>query len=424
MNCVKRLLLAWELPAGRRIPRQVAPGRDLPWLPGSSGVQYFWPALVRNHSQLTPLGRGDKEKGREPQGGALVSFDDLFEWACEGDRNKAAFSRAVEFFCQRDIRRRGHVEFIYAALRKMPEYGVERDLEVYNKILDVFPKEVFVPHNYIQRMFNHYPKQQECGVQVLEQMENYGIMPDKQTKFLLLQIFGAKSHPVRKYQRIMYWFPKFKHVNPYPVPAELPRDPVDLARLSLQRIAADLSAKVTVYQMPLTDISEAGKEITQPHIVGIQSPDQQELLARHSPARPVFVEGPFPLWLKKTCVYYYVLRGQPLLPEEKEEAIDLERNFYYPMHLDVDLDRDIWDEEEFDVDEVEEGPLFAMCMAGAGDQATLTKWILGLQQTNPVLSQTPVVFHLTPGPRELQEASDLESGEEEIPQSCRAEREL
>lgn len=54
-----------------------------------------------------------------------------------------------------------------------------------------------------------------------------------------------------------------------------------------------------------------------PFSLGIQSPDQQELLARHNPARPVFVEGPFPLWLKKTCVYYYVLRGEPLPPEEK-----------------------------------------------------------------------------------------------------------
>lgn len=432
MNCVRKLLRAQGLSAGRGILRQAAPGRARPWLQGSSCAQCVWPVPVRcirssaalSRSELVPTARGDKEKDRGFRDGSLVPFDELFERAHEGDRTKAAFSRAVELFCQRDVRRRGHVEFINAALRKMPEFGVERDLDVYNKILDVFPKEVFVARNFIQRMFNHYPRQQECGIQVLEQMENYGIMPNKQTKFLLLQIFGEKSHPVRKYQRLMYWFPKFKHVNPYPVPAALPRDPVDLARISLQRIAADLSATVTVYQRPLTDISDAGKEITQPHVVGIQSPDQQELLARHNPAMPVFVEGPFPLWLKKTCVYYYILRGEPLPPEEKEEVIDSERNFYYPMHLDLDLDRDLWDDEEFYVDEVVEGPIFAMCMAGAGDQATLAKWILGLQQTNPILSQTPVVFHLTPGPREFQAASDSESGEEEIPQSWRMKQEL
>ncbi|KAK6323095.1 hypothetical protein J4Q44_G00054340 [Coregonus suidteri] len=55
---------------------------------------------------------------------------------------------------------------------------------------------------------------------------------------------------------------------------QLPGDPVDLARLSLHRIANDLGAKVTVCQMPCTDISESGEEITFPHYLGIQpSPD-------------------------------------------------------------------------------------------------------------------------------------------------------
>lgn len=44
---------------------------------------------------------------------------------------------------------------------------------------------------------------------------------------------------------------------------------------------------------------------------GIQSPNQMELLAKHDPARPVFVEGPFPLWLRRKCVHYYILRADP-----------------------------------------------------------------------------------------------------------------
>lgn len=73
---------------------------------------------------------------------------------------------------------------------------------------------------------------------------------------------------------------------------------------------------------------------------------------------------------------------------------------------------------------VEEGPVFAMCMAGAGDQATLAKWIVGLQETNPVLSRTPVVFRLTPGPRELQAGPDVEeSTEEEMGRSQQGSRE-
>lgn len=248
---------------------------------------------------------------------SLVTHDDLFERAARDSKTKADFNRVVDVFNKKDIRRRGHVEFIYAALKKMPEFEVERDITVYNKLLDVFPKEVFVPRNFIQRMFNHYPRQQECGVQLLEQMENYGIMPNVETKVLLAQIFGEKSHPVRKYQRIMYWFPKFKHANPFPVPHVLPSDPVELARFSLTRIADDLDAKITIYQYPSTDITETGEEVMRPHIVGIQSPDQRSLLTKHNPCRPVFVEGPFPLWLRKTCVHYYLLRADPIPPEEK-----------------------------------------------------------------------------------------------------------
>ncbi len=110
----------------------------------------------------------NKDKG-------LVTHDDVFERAARDSKTKADFNRVVDVFNKKDIRRRGHVEFIYAALKKMPEFGVERDIMVYNKLLDVFPKEVFVPRNFIQRMFNHYPRQQECGVQLLEQMESYGV---------------------------------------------------------------------------------------------------------------------------------------------------------------------------------------------------------------------------------------------------------
>lgn len=105
---------------------------------------------------------------------SLVHRENLFEQIAKEAKTKATFNQVIDVFIKRDVRRRGHVEFIYAALKKMPEFGVERDLSVYNKLLDVFPKEVFVPKNFIQRMFNHYPRQQECGVEVLEQMENHG----------------------------------------------------------------------------------------------------------------------------------------------------------------------------------------------------------------------------------------------------------
>ncbi|XP_078540420.1 evolutionarily conserved signaling intermediate in Toll pathway, mitochondrial isoform X1 [Lissotriton helveticus] len=360
-------------------------------------------------SSLRPIPSPEqKEKKGDTSSSSLVTYEDLFEKASHLSRSKATFAQVLDVFCKRDIRRRGHVEFIYAALKKMPEFGVERDIAVYNKLLDVFPKEVFVARNFIQRMFNHYPRQQECAIEVLEQMESNGILPNKDTKFLLLQIFGDRSHPIRKYQRLMYWFPRFKHVNPYPQPAHLPQDPLDLARLSLQRISADPNARSTVYQMASSEeFSEQDEDRKLPYIIGIQSSNQQDLLAQHNPERPVVVEGPFPLWLKATRVFYYVLRADPLPPEEqREKVLDPERSLYYPIVLDLQLERDLGDDDDFDINEVDEGPVYAMCMAGSGDQATLARWISGLQETNPVLGHTSVIFRLESGTREMQAAAE------------------
>lgn len=405
--------------------RQVGPSRRCaaqllqsePWLQSSlpkkahqQVIKHFHSSPVCANRSSVPAAEHFSEDKNKKNSFALTHVD-LFDHVAGEFKTKATFKKAIDVYVKSDVRRRGHVEFIYAALKKMPEFGVERDLAVYNKLLDVFPKEVFVARNFIQRMFNHYPRQQECGVQLLEQMENYGIMPNVETKVLLIQIFGEKSHPMRKYQRILYWFPKFKHLNPFPVPQELPADPVDLARFSLTRIANDLDAEVTVYQLPCTDVTESGEHITQPHIVGIQSPDQMELLAKHDPNQPVFIEGPFSLWLRKTCVDYYILRADPTPRDEKDEcSYDPESCLDYPRFLDLDLDRDLGDDETFDVETCDEGPVFAMCMTGRGDEATLNHWIAGLQQKNAILGQVPTLFLLKGGTKNLQSSSDRVSG--------------
>ncbi|XP_008831824.1 evolutionarily conserved signaling intermediate in Toll pathway, mitochondrial isoform X2 [Nannospalax galili] len=361
-----------------------------------------------NHKDEAWLVPQPSEPQRKPIR-VLTPHEELFRPSPDGERDKASFVGAVQNFRQYSVHKRGHVDFIYLALRKMQEFGVERDLAVYNLLLDVFPKEVFRPRNVFQRIFVHYPRQQECGIAVLEQMERHGIMPNKDTEFLLIQIFGYKSYPMLKFLRMKLWLTRFKNINPYPIPRDLPQDPVDLAKLGLRHMEPDLSAKVTVYQMALPSDTPGAEDPTQPHIVGIQSPEQQATLAHHNPSRPVFVEGPFSLWLRNKCVYYYILRADLPPPEEKKvEEIPEEWNLYYPMKLDLDYARGNWDNYEFDIDKVTEGPIFAMCMAGAHDQGTLIKWIQGLQETNPALAQIPVVFRLARSPGELLTSSGLE----------------
>lgn len=81
---------------------------------------------------------------------------------CVEHKSKDSFLEMIDIFINKDVNRRNHTEFIYAALKNMKEYGVQRDLQVYKKLLEVMPKGKFIPTNLFQVEFQHYPKQQQC----------------------------------------------------------------------------------------------------------------------------------------------------------------------------------------------------------------------------------------------------------------------
>lgn len=89
-------------------------------------------------------------------------------------KNRETYLNMVKLFETKDVHRRNHVEFIYAALKNMKEYGVNRDLVVYKALIDIMPKGKFIPTNLFQAEFVHYPKQQQCIIDLLDQMEDNG----------------------------------------------------------------------------------------------------------------------------------------------------------------------------------------------------------------------------------------------------------
>jgi signaling intermediate in Toll pathway protein len=91
------------------------------------------------------------------------------------DKNKNTYLDMIRIFNTRDVHKRGHVEFIYAAMKYLEEFGVHKDLEVYKSLVDVFPKGKFIPTNIFQAEFQHYPKQQQCAIDLLEKMEDNGM---------------------------------------------------------------------------------------------------------------------------------------------------------------------------------------------------------------------------------------------------------
>ena len=103
----------------------------------------------------------------------------LFDTASDQERNRETFHGAIDLFKQRDTRKRGSVEFIRAALKNMKQFGVHRDLESYRALVDIMPKGKMVAVNLWQKAFWYYPKQQDCIVELMSQMEENKIIPDE-----------------------------------------------------------------------------------------------------------------------------------------------------------------------------------------------------------------------------------------------------
>lgn len=79
-----------------------------------------------------------------------------------------------------------------------------------------------------------------------------GVMPDTEMEQMLLNIFGRRGIPLRKYWRMMYWMPKFKNLSPWYLPEQLPGDTLELAKLAIQRITSvDPDTKIDTWQVGL-----------------------------------------------------------------------------------------------------------------------------------------------------------------------------
>jgi hypothetical protein len=68
----------------------------------------------------------------------IQSFEKFFDdYAPKKD--KQTFLNAIDVFSQRSSAKSRYIDFIYAAMIKMDEYGANRDLNVYRRLLAVFP---------------------------------------------------------------------------------------------------------------------------------------------------------------------------------------------------------------------------------------------------------------------------------------------
>lgn len=306
------------------------------------------------------------------------------------ERDKSTFMAACDVFSKRGgPQLRGHVEFIYSALKLMEDYGVHKDVEVYKRLLDLMPKGKMIPTNVFQAEFMHYPKQQQCAIDCLDQMEMNGVMPDTEMEQILRNTFGKQSHPVRKFGRMMYWMPKFKNASPWSLPHIVPNDAFELAKMAVARMCTvDPSSSITIYQT-----SEVEDAVEDTWIVSGQSTVQQELLQKHPPGEPIKVEGPFRIHLRDKSIGYFILRAEakPKPPPPSREVID-DVGSIKSWFTD-----DLQPEETAltlpcSVHEQEDGTILALCVTGTSGRDSVLSWIRLLEKSNPCLANIPVLF--------------------------------
>lgn len=326
----------------------------------------------------------DEYDQREEARRHALSTDTFFN---SKERNKETFEVMLEIFKEDNHNRRGVVEFIYAAMEHMEDYNVSYDLSTYKKMIQLLPEGKYVPENMYQEEFYHYPKQQDCILRLLDRMEGKGVCPDKDMVNILKRIFGPTGHPVRKVWRQLYWFPKFKNANPWPVPFPPINDRFLLAKLAVERIVSvDAQSIVSVWESK--SVPDA---VDDTFIISGQSPSQKKLLAEHPATKSLYVEGPFPIWVGRACMNYFQLRAdgqkfeQPQL--DPDDVTNIDNPFVFKKARPLIVKPSVHQQED--------GTILAVCATGTSSRDALLSWIRLLEKNgNPDLEHIPVIFSL------------------------------
>ncbi|KHN84281.1 Evolutionarily conserved signaling intermediate in Toll pathway, mitochondrial [Toxocara canis] len=322
----------------------------------------------------------------------LQHIDEHFEAIPPKQRNKTTFNTAIELFRQKKSATRGHVEFINSALKYLEEYGLHKDLDTYKALLNVFPKGAMIPRNAFQKIFLHYPMQQNCCVKVLDQMEWFGVQPDKEVHDIVANAFGEWNFATRKIKRMLYWMPKLKHSNKY-----LDRrclegrqvGPVELAFIALKMMARDPGTAFSLVKIKDLKLAESKR-----WLVSAQSVLQQRMLEAIKAKSTLYVDGPNRVYVMDRKVNYVWLTSDP----DPEGYFD---NFRPDSEDDNDFEnwRSRWQRggtvrRERNIHEQRDETILGLAVLAETNDQTAAAWINHLTEANPSMKELRVLFRI------------------------------
>ncbi|KAL9956537.1 hypothetical protein ACROYT_G038025 [Oculina patagonica] len=289
---------------------------------------------------------------------AVVSkYVHSFERAVSFGKTKENFIGVIDNFLVKDRTRRGHMEFLKAAMHYVEEFGLVKDVETYNKMLDVFPRGRFENRTLFDAIWAKQHPQAILALDILTLMEDNWVLPNEDTYDILYEIFGHASQPLQKCKRLVYWYQKLEEMFPNPYPKILPESDSELSKLVLARMTKD-DQIITIYK------DNSGGEV-QEFLVGSQTEDQKKMLENYMSDKPLYVEGPFFIWVRRLQRHFFTLRTDAEFDEENGE-----------------------------------GNVVAICMSHANaSEELLRSWITNLQSENPQLANISVIFNLSQTPQ-------------------------
>jgi len=319
--------------------------------------------LLKGQDKTTTIQRMSIFRGKVEQ---TINKQDIiaFENALETEKSKKGFIRVIYNFMERDRLKRGHLSFIYTALNYLDAFGLEKELDVYNEILEVLPKYKIINRTLLDALWPKPHPQIDAALDLLTKMEDNRIRPDDLTYTILMEVFGKASFPVQKVQRMAFWFDRYENANPYLLSEDDLKDRYKVCELALRRITMD-EENIKVYSCEDAEDDVYGKSF----LIGFQNEEQKEFLATHDTSKTLYLEGPFYIWMNHIREQYFVLRSEPL-------------------HIENPLTHE-------DDTRVREGMTLGICMSNKMIKDALHSWLKFLEKDNPRLSDFRIIFNVS-----------------------------
>uniref|UniRef100_A0A7E4UMQ0 Evolutionarily conserved signaling intermediate in Toll pathway, mitochondrial n=1 Tax=Panagrellus redivivus TaxID=6233 RepID=A0A7E4UMQ0_PANRE len=356
----------------------------------SAMLRQIWQGQSKSLQRLFPSCNAPLNRPMSSKDPQLLHIDEQFRKIPKEDRNKATFNTAIELFQHNRMRTRGHVEFLNTALKYLEEYNLHKDLDTYKSLLKVFPKGPLIPTNVFQKMFLHFPMQQQCCVKILDMMEWHGVQPDKEVHDIVANTFGEWNFATRKIKRMLYWMPKLRYSNKYLDRRMVENKNLDdkaLAKVALKMMCRDPGTTFTLVKTPSDDA-----EAENSWVVSAQAPLQKKLITDLAPESTIYVDGPNVVYLLEKPIKYFVLSSDPF-NTNFDEFIE-QRDIYDMKDFRGKVFSDRTDLTERNLHQQSDKTILAMAVFEYQTESMAVRWLDHLSEMNPKLNDMSVLFRV------------------------------